>query len=67
MEAKHIVPPDSQLPTASHCVCADVCQQAKEAEMGATLFTENNEGRNFDFDFTRYFPFARICVQNVAN
>ena len=41
---------DGQPPTIAFTVLPQLCgPKATEAEMGATLFTKNGEGRNFDF------------------
>ena len=49
---KHTVLPDGQPPTVALTVFAQLCDpKAKETEMGAAFFTNNGEGRNFDFDF----------------
>ena len=50
--SENTVLPDSQPPTVVFTVLAQLCgPKANEAEMGATLFTKNGKGRNFDFDF----------------
>ena len=49
-EVKHTVLPDGQPPTVACTMHAHLCSpKANETEMGATLFTKNGEGRNFDF------------------
>ena len=46
----HTVLPDGQPPAVAFTVLAQLCgPKANETEMGATLFTKNGEGRNFDF------------------
>ena len=50
MGVKHTVLPDGQPPTVAYNVLAKLCgPKANESEMGAALFTNNGEGRNFDF------------------
>ena len=54
MGVKHTVQPGGQPSTVAFTVLAQLCgPKANEAEMGATLFTKNGEGRSFDFDLTR--------------
>ena len=49
---KHTVLPDGQAPTIALTVLAQLCgPKANETEMGAALFTNNGDGRNFDFLF----------------
>ena len=51
-EVKHTVLPDGQPPSVACTMLAHLCSpKANETEMGATLFTKNGEGRNFDFFF----------------
>ena len=57
MGVKHTVLPDGQPPTVAFAVLAQLCgPRANKTEMNATLFINNGEGRNFDFDF-----FLRVC------
>ena len=50
MGVKHSVLPDGQPPAVAFTVLAQLCgPKADETEMGATLFTNDDEGRNFDF------------------
>ena len=50
MAAKHKVVPDGQFPTVAFTVLAYLYgPKANETEIDATVFTENDEGRNFEF------------------
>ena len=55
MGDKHTALPDGQSPTVVFTVLAQLCYvaqpKANEAEVGATLFTKNGKGKNFDLDF----------------
>ena len=50
MGGTQTVLPDGQPPTVAFTVLVQLCgPKANETEMGATPFTKNGEGRNFDF------------------
>ena len=52
MGVKRTVLTDGQSPTVAFTVLAQLCgPKANETEMDAALFTKNDEGWNFDFDF----------------
>ena len=56
MGVNHTVPPDGQPPTVAFIVLTQLFgPKANETEMGATLFTKNGEGSNFDFDYVEFF------------
>ena len=49
MGVKQTVLPNGQPPTVVFTVFSQHCApKANETEMGAALFTKNNEGRNFE-------------------
>ena len=64
MGVKHKVLPDCQPPTVAFTVLAQLCgPKANETEMGATLFTKNGAGRNFDFDLnSNIFLFSFLSI-----
>ena len=56
MAVKQTVLPGYQPPTVAFTVLAQLCGlKVNETEMGAALFTNNGEGRNFEFDFLTYY------------
>ena len=51
MGVKHTVLPDGQPPNVAFTVLEELCgPKANETEMGAALFTKNDEGKKFDFE-----------------